>query len=68
MRVDQITSEGAIILVTKEELVTLSNALNEVCNGLDLPEFATRIGTSREEAESLLSTLSELYDRMRARS
>ena len=38
--------------LSREELILVSNALNEVCNGIDFTddEFHTRIGGSREKA------------------
>jgi hypothetical protein len=43
------------ILVSNEEAVTINNALNEVCNGIDVPEFETRMGCKETEARKLLS-------------
>ena len=42
---------------TREELVIINNALNEVCNGLSIEdnEFQTRIGYSREKAQKVLA-------------
>ena len=62
MKAKEIKQTGALILFTPDELLTLSNALNEVCNGLELPEFSTRIGVDREEAVDLLKSLGDLYD------
>jgi hypothetical protein len=41
---------------TRDELVVINNALNEVCNGLsfDDDEFQTRIGYSRAMAQKVL--------------
>jgi hypothetical protein len=48
---DRITLE-----VSRAELVLINNALNEVCNGVDIAdeEFGTRLGGSREEVRALL--------------
>ena len=57
--------------VTEDELTILNGALNEVCNGvhIDDPEFATRVGGTREEASALLrrvhTLLMESLDRPR---
>ncbi|MGP0068673.1 MAG: hypothetical protein ACLQGP_34365 [Isosphaeraceae bacterium] len=42
--------------LSREELILVSNALNEVCNGIDFTddEFHTRIGGSREKALRVL--------------
>lgn len=44
------------------ELVLLNNALNEVLHGAGIrePEFGTRLGASRAEAERLLARLGRL--------
>jgi hypothetical protein len=40
----------------------LSNALNEILNGIDVDEFETRLGVSREDAKALHERLNRLYD------
>lgn len=49
---------------TREELVVLNNALNEVCNGLPLSdvEFETRIGYSREIARKVLKKIGKAIE------
>jgi len=40
-----------LVELTKDELGIISNALNEVCNGIDLEgEFDTQMGCTVEEA------------------
>jgi hypothetical protein len=46
------------VLFTEAELVLVNDALNEVLDGLDIPEFETRLEVSRLEAEELLSQIS----------
>ena len=52
----------APIAFTADELTMINNALNEVCHGVEFgnAEFATRLGTSREEAQALLKRVSQL--------
>jgi hypothetical protein len=59
-----VADGGAGVFLTADELLILSNALNEVCNGLDIPEFATRIGAEREDALRLLKSIGNLYDQV----
>jgi len=49
----------AAFAFTRDELVLLNNALNEVCNGAAIEdwEFSTRLGADRSEALSLLRQL-----------
>lgn len=55
---------GVPVLVRKDELLLLSNALNEVCNGgvIEDWEFSTRLGVERSDAQRLLSELGSLID------
>ena len=52
---------GMLIEITKHELGIINNALNEVCNGIDLEgEFDTRMGCSVEEARAVLEKIHAL--------
>lgn len=42
------------------ELELINNALNEVCNGLDISEFKTRLGQTHEAAQDLLKRVNAL--------
>jgi hypothetical protein len=50
---------------TRDELVVINNALNEVCNGLaiDEDEFQTRIGYPRAKARDVLKKVSKALER-----
>jgi hypothetical protein len=52
---------------SKQELIFLNNALNEVCNGLDFDdgEFHTRLGTTKVEGRTLLAQIGNALDAMR---
>lgn len=65
MQVNQTSKDSASVSFTEAELVLLNNALNEVLNGLDIPEFSTRLGNSRQEAEELLHQINMLLSKMR---
>jgi hypothetical protein len=44
--------------LTKDELGIINNALNEVCNGIDLEgEFDSRMGCTIDEARKLLAKI-----------
>ena len=64
MHIEQVKKETTTISLSKEELVILNNALNEVCNGLDLNEFSTRMGAERENVDELLSEIGKVIDAM----
>jgi hypothetical protein len=63
MTLKEFMDGGVCVFLTPDELLMISNALNEVCNGLDIPEFGTRMGVERDEALGLLKDVSELYDK-----
>lgn len=54
----------ATVELSPEELVIIVNALNEVCNGLPMADFSTRIGADRPAAERLLAEVKSLADRV----
>jgi hypothetical protein len=49
---------------TRDELVVINNALNEVCHALSLSEdeFQTRIGHSRSMAQDLLKKIAKALE------
>lgn len=51
--------------LNNNELLILYSALNEVCNGISVPEFETRIGASKETAFTLLNDLGRILDKVR---
>ena len=55
-------AEGVHVILSKDELRLLNNALNEVCNGVDIEEaeFVTRLGVERSEARRLLADLGKV--------
>lgn len=54
MEISRFASGTYILKATAQEMLLLNNALNEICNGVDIPQFETRVGVSREFAEELL--------------
>jgi len=50
-----------VVELKKDELGVVNNALNEVCNGIDLEgEFDTRMGCTVEEARAVLAKINAL--------
>lgn len=49
--------------LSNSELVLLNNALNEVLHGIEVPEFDTRLGATREFAKTLLKKISDSLDK-----
>jgi hypothetical protein len=61
MKLEKITDKDLILSLSMEELETINNALNEVCNAFDMNDFETRMGATVEEAQKLLSQISEVF-------
>lgn len=61
MNIIKINKDKITIDLSKDELGVLSNALNEVCNGIEVWEFDTRIGVEIENARILLESLNLAY-------
>ena len=64
MKINLIAKSSASVSFMEAELVLLDNTLNEVLNGLDVPEFDTRLGASRQKAEELLPQIDSILSRM----
>ncbi|NIG13537.1 hypothetical protein [Pantoea sp. Cy-640] len=64
MELLSVTMKTAEINITEEELLILNSALNEICNGIDIAEFETRIGSDRNEVAVLLSKIGNILDQM----
>jgi len=52
------------VLLTREEIRIIHQALNEVCNGIHFEdsEFETRMGTERQTARLLMDKLKTIYE------
>lgn len=70
MHVVSEDEDGAVVRFTPDELMLVNNALNEVSNGLGIPdwEFGTRLGATRESSRALLAEFHHLLDRLRSDS
>jgi hypothetical protein len=69
MRIIDFGRSSARIELTAKELMLVNNAINEVCNGIDLGhdgEFSTRLGVNRDEALGLLHEVGDLISRAQA--
>lgn len=64
MQVVNITAERSQVELDRNELLIVNAALNEICNGIALFEFETRIGVDRERVATLLKQVGALLDKM----
>jgi hypothetical protein len=62
MQIVEVQRGMATIRLSEEELVILNNALNEVCNGVDVSEFAARLGAEIADVRELLGEVSDLLN------
>jgi hypothetical protein len=68
MEMRKVEGGKALVLLDTDDLLILSNALNEVCNGIEVPEFATRMGVSLEEALTMQRAVNAIYERLTRRT
>jgi len=61
MNAIKINKDKIVLELSKDELGVLSNALNEVCNGIEVWEFDTRMGIKIENARIILEFLNSIY-------
>ena len=57
MRIAKAAGGQFEISVTETEMSILCNCLNEVCNGIHIFEFETRLGATIEDVSSMLDTV-----------
>ncbi len=63
MKVKRIANDAEIEF-GHDELLVLNAALNEVCNGIDVFEFETRIGAERAKVEGLMREIQAVLDQI----
>lgn len=59
MRVISIDENGITVHLTRDDAQVVSNALNEVCNALEVREFSIRMGADLNEVRALLKQFVE---------
>lgn len=64
MEVKLIDQKQAILSLDIKDLLILHSAMNEICNGISVPEFDTRIGVSKDAALTLLKEIGRILDQV----
>lgn len=59
-----VTGKSSRIAISYEELLIINSALNEICNGISVFEFDTRVGASHERVTAFLKEIGSLLDKM----
>jgi hypothetical protein len=67
MKIIETTQENATIEMSRDELLIVNAALNEVCHGIEIFEFETRIGARRDHVSSISNQINLLLDAMKAK-
>ena len=67
MQVRESDPSRIVIDLSRNELILLNNSLNEVCHGLDLPDFTTRLGAGWDELEALRRQINTALEKMAKR-
>ena len=67
MQIRESDQAHVVLDLSRNEMILLNNALNEVCHGLDLPDFSTRLGAERGELEALLRQINGAFEGMMKR-
>ncbi len=61
MQIIEMSSEGAMVQLTRYDLELLHDALNELCRHLDADAFETKMGHPLRDGQSLLEKLAKTY-------
>ncbi len=64
MLIEDVKKEISTIRLTFDEIMIINNTLNEVCHGVDIPDFSTRIGAEIDDVKNLLHLIHNLYNQM----
>lgn len=64
MKIIESVSDQTSISIEREELLLIYAVLNEICNGIEVFEFETRIGVNRGRALDFMSEVGILLDRI----
>ncbi len=64
MNVRKIKKDQVTLDLTDDELGLLGNCLNEVCHGIKVLDFESKIGVKINNAQLILKDVSQIYKKM----
>ena len=64
MKINNTVAERSQVELGWDGLLIVNAALNEVCNGIEVFEFETRMGADRARVAALLKEVGALLDKM----
>ena len=62
----KIGKDKCTVDFTEDDLLILNNSFNEICYGLEIRDFEKKIGTSEQEACSMLKTVHDAFKLLKA--
>ena len=65
MKIERDGTGGFLLHADERELLLINNAINEICNGIRIDDFETRVGVPLTEAEMVLKTVGKALDASR---
>lgn len=64
MKLREFDMDHVLLRLSLDELGTAGNALNEVCNGIRVDDFESKMGGSPSEVEQILDDIIPIYRQM----
>jgi len=68
MKIKSLTKHNVVLEFTREELDIIKNALNEVCHGIEIEEFQTRMGEDLEDVKQFLDQIWDITKKMHSKT
>ena len=65
MKVRQFDAHHTSLLLSRDALATMHEALNEVCYGIDVVDFEAKVGAKLTEVEQQMDQTSRIYYKMK---
>jgi len=65
MELKELDAHEVSLIVSHHELGTMGNALNEVCNGIAVEDFETKMGAELSRVHDLLEDIIQIYHQMK---
>jgi hypothetical protein len=65
MEIIETSQASVLVRISRDELLIMHASLNEVCNGIEIFEFETRVGADRDRVRSMLDQIGSVLDSMK---
>ena len=64
MKVKKLAADHISLVVSQSELGRMGNGLNEVCNGIHVVDFKSKMGGNPDEVQRILDDIVAIYRKM----